>query len=376
MSPLRQTVLSLAVLGAGLALLTNVSEDARRLVRALGIDPALFAFAAATQTPEAAPRPQGPVRVVMAEVRHAKAATTLRTIGTGLAVRSVTLYTQSAGILAELDFTPGARVEKGHVLAVLDQQTELIAEARAELAVAAARADLERLSRLASRNAAAPVALDEARRALERAELDLRAASLALERRVVRAPFAGWLGIAEVSVGDYLRSDMPIGVIDDRSEIAIDLNAPERYASRVTLGQPVRAETVALPGRVFEGRIVAIDNQVNRQSRTLRLRAAIDNPDDVLRPGLSFSVALDFPGEVWPSFPALAMQWRAEGPYVWAVRDGRAVQVAVEVVERRDERVLAKAELAEGDRVIVEGIHRLRPGVEVAEAPAPAAPGG
>ncbi|HEU0223298.1 MAG TPA: efflux RND transporter periplasmic adaptor subunit [Paracoccaceae bacterium] len=372
MSLLRQFLVSLALLALGIVGLASVSEEVRRMIALLGVDPTPLAVASTRSPAPERARAPGPTRVVMADVKSAQAATKLRTIGTGRALRSVMLYPQSSGIVARLDIVAGERVEAGHVIAALDQQLEAIAQARARVALAAARADFERLTTLANRQAVTQVSLDAARRILERVELDLRDADLALERRLVRAPFAGILGITEVEVGDYVETDTVIGIIDDRSEIAIDLYAPERFASLVRLGQPVSATTISRPGEVFAGEIVAIDNQVDAASRTLRLRAAIDNPHDVLRPGLSFAVELEFPGETHASVPALAVQWRAEGPYVWRVREGKAQPVPVEVVERHQETVLLRGELVPGDRVVTEGVLKLRPGAEVADAPLPA----
>jgi RND family efflux transporter MFP subunit len=369
---LGQIALTAAVVGGLVLGLVNVSEDARVLVRAAGIDPTPFAFAAHHAPGPPAPaerRPQGPTLVVTAEVTEAQAATRLRTIGTARAIRSVALYAQSSGIVTAIGFVPGGRVEAGHILAALDPTEQEIALDRAEVAAAAARADLDRISSLAERNAASQVALDAARREVAKAELDVRQAKLDLERRLVRAPFAGIVGLSEVEPGDYILPTTVIGTIDDRSRLEIDLFAPERFASLITLGQTVEAETVARPGERFSGEITAIDSQVDPASRTLRMRAAIENPEDRLRPGFSFTVTLEFAGAAHVALPALAVQWQMEGPFVWKVDAGKASQVPVEVVERNGEQVLVRGALAPGDRVVTEGVLKLRPGSEVAEAP-------
>jgi RND family efflux transporter MFP subunit len=367
---IRQIVISAIILAIGLLALAGVSDDVRGWFLRNGIDPSPFAIAS-TPPADPAPRQARPAEVILATVVETRAATRLRTIGTGGALRSVTLVPQASGILARIGFRSGEPVTRGHVLAALDDEAELIAQARARLALEAAEANLARLTTLASRNAVTQVNLDEARRQGEQARLDLRTADLALERRLVRAPFDGVLGIPEVETGDYVGPGTAIGTLDDRSAIAIDLWAPERFAGLIAEGLSVRAETIARPGEVFEGRIAAIDSQVDRKSRTLRLRAVIDNPGDVLRPGMSFAVTLDFPGDIHAGVPALAVQWRAEGPYVWAVRDGKAALVPVEIVERQEGRVLVRGALAPGDKVVTEGVHTLRPGAGVTEAPAP-----
>lgn len=370
MSPLRQIVVSAVLLGVATLGAAALSGEVRGLLGRLGLDASPLALASIEPDRPRQAGPGGPVTVVMARAETALAATELRTIGTGRALRSVTLYPQAAGVVTEIGFVPGERVEKGHVLAALDHEAEDIALARAELALQAASDALERQTRLAGRNATARVTLDAALRARDTALLDLREARLALERRLVRAPFAGVLGLAQLEVGDMARPDTPIAVIDDRSRLGIELVVPERFAAQIRLGQTVEAETVVWPGRRFTGTIVAIDNRIDPKSRTLELRAAIPNHDDLLRPGYSFSVTLRFPGRQHVGVPVMALQWSAEGAHVWAVREGRAVRVPVTLVERRGPLVLVDGALAPGERVVVEGLHRVRPGAELAEAAA------
>ncbi|RMH50740.1 MAG: efflux RND transporter periplasmic adaptor subunit [Alphaproteobacteria bacterium] len=372
MSPLRQMLLSAALLAVAAAGLASISESVRGLLARIGIDASPLALAS-VQPPAPQERRPRPARVVMAEVTEDRAATTLRTIGTARAARSVALQPRAAGVLTEIGFRPGDRVRAGQVLAALDREAEEIALARAELAREAAAEDVARLTALAGRNATAQVNLEAARRALRRAELDMREARLALERRLVRAPFDGVVGLSGVEVGDHLRPDTVIGMLDDRSRLRIELAVPERLAALVVPGQPVTAETVARPGASFRGSIAAIDSRVDPKSRVLRVEAEIANDDDLLRPGLSFTVTLRFPGERLPSLPDLAIQWRAEGAYVWAVRDDVARIVPVEIVERRDGRALVRGAIAPGERVVTEGVHRLRPGARVADAPDPGA---
>lgn len=367
MSLWRQGILSVVLVVVAVAGAASLSETTRALLARIGIDASPLALAAVDSQTESR-RPRGPVRVIMAEIAEARAASLLRTIGTGRALRSVTLFARAQGILTELNFRPGEPVKEGDILAALDQEAERIALSRAELALDAAKEDVERLTTLAGRNAAAQVTLDGAKRALQRAELDVTSARLELERRLVRAPFDGVPGLASVEIGDFIRAETEIGVIDDRSRLRIDLVIPERFAALVHLGQPIEAETVSRPGVVFSGEIAAIDNQVDARSRTLRVQAVIENENDLLRPGFSFSVTLRFAGESHASVPALALQWEADGAFVWVVRDGAARPVKVEIVERRPGEVLVKGELAAGETVVTEGVHNLRPGVEVASA--------
>jgi RND family efflux transporter MFP subunit len=113
------------------------------------------------------------------------------------------------------------------------------------------------------------------------------------------------------------------------------------------------------------GRLTAVDNVVDRASRTLRVQAVVDNETDHLREGMAFEVTMDFPGETYPSVDALAVQWSSSGSFVWKVVDNRVQQVPVVIRQRNPDRVLVDADLAEGDIVVIEGVQTLRPGAEV-----------
>ncbi|WP_118138156.1 efflux RND transporter periplasmic adaptor subunit [Oceanicella sp. SM1341] len=372
MSMVRQAIVSIIVLGAAGAGIAAFSPDARDLLRRVGIDTGPLAL---TATEEAAPgRAERSVGVVTATAEEARAATRLRLIGSGRALRSVTLFARSTGEVEELGFTPGEKVARGTVLARLDSDAEEIAVSRARVALSEASAAFERLTALASRRIASQVDLDEADRARQRAELDLRTAELDLERRLVRAPFDGVMGLSEVDVGDLIGADTAIAVLDDRSKLEIDLYAPERFAALISLGQTLVATSPAAPDQLFNGTVTAIDSQIDPESRTLRLRAAIENSDDALRPGFSFNVIMAFPGEAHVAVPALAVQWRSDGPYVWKVTEGTVGQVPVKVIEREDDRVLLSG-IGVGDVVVTEGVQKLRPGTAISEIDAPAEAG-
>ncbi|QDL91528.1 efflux RND transporter periplasmic adaptor subunit [Paroceanicella profunda] len=369
MGMVRQAIISIVVLGAAGAGIAAFSPDARDLLARVGIDTSPLALTA-TQEPAATGRADRAVGVITATAETARAATRLRLIGSGRALRSVTLFARSTGEVEELGFTSGEKVARGTILARLDSDAEEIAVDRAKVAEAEADAAFERLTALAARRIATQVDLDEADRTRQRAQLDLRTAELALERRLVRAPFDGVVGLSEVDVGDLIGADTAIAVLDDRSKLEIDLYAPERFAALIGLGQTLIATTPATPGAVFNGTVTAIDSQVDSESRTLRLRAAIDNSDDMLRPGFSFNVVMSFPGESHVAVPALAVQWRADGPFVWTVTDGKAAQVSVEVLEREDDRVLLSG-IDAGQVVVTEGVQKLRPGSTVTEVTTP-----
>ena len=141
---------------------------------------------------------------------------------------------------------------------------------------------------------------------------------------------------------------------------------PERFAGRLAVGDPVNATALARPELPLRGEIIALDSRVDSASRTLRVQAALDNADDRLRGGMAFAIELAFRGERFPAVDPLAIQWGADGALSGSAATARRRRVPVRIVQRNSDAVLVAGELAAGERVITEGVQRLRPGVPVA----------
>ncbi|AKI01374.1 RND family efflux transporter, MFP subunit [Hoeflea sp. IMCC20628] len=310
-------------------------------------------------------RGQREALVILAPVEEGLVNDKLTAIGTGQAVRSVSVRTLVSGQIAEIPIRPGGKVEHGDVLIRLDAAEEELAVEKAKLTVNDAKAKVERLQSLVASRAASSVEADQAQNALESAKVALREAELDLSRRTVTAPISGSLGILSVNTGDYVTSQSEIARIDDRSEILIEFFVPERFTSGMEVGKQVTAIAISRPGETFEGQISEVDNRVDEASRTLRVRAQIANADDTLRAGMSFEVSVGFDGERWPTVDPLAIQWDSTGSYVWQVEDNKARRVNVTIIQRNAETVLVKADLSTGDEVVTEGVQSVRPGATV-----------
>jgi len=289
-------------------------------------------------------------------------------IGNGKALHTVGVRPFTSGRLTEILVEAGATVKAGDVIARMDSDAESIAVDRAQLTLDDARASLQRITALRSSNTATAVQQTEAELAVRNAELALREAKLALERRSIVAPIDGTVGILPVSPGDYVTSSDQIATIDDRSELLVDFWVPERFARMIEIGMPLTAESVARPDEKYEGEVSAIDNQVDTASRTLHIQGRIANPADTLRSGMAFRVTMQFPGESFPAVDPLAVQWSTEGAYVWAVRDGMAQRLAVRIIQRNSDSVLVDGAFADGDQVVVEGVHAVREGQPITVA--------
>lgn len=302
------------------------------------------------------------IPVIVAPVTEASDGVALELLGTGSARKSVTVYAPVAGEVAQVLFKPGKPVRAGDALVRLVDRHERLAVELAQAKVNAARVMDNRYEATRGTGAVPDTVSDEARASLRSAEIELAQAREALSDRVVRAPFAGTPGLAAVEVGERIASDTVLTTLDDRGALHIDVQIPEAYLTRVSVGQPVRALNPAHPGQRFEGQVIEIDNRVDPVTRQIKVRAALPNTDDRLRSGMSFQLQLELPGQQRLSVPELALQWGREGSFVWVVRQGKALQVPARAVQRQNSRVLVEGDLSTADVVVVEGVQRMREG--------------
>lgn len=350
----KQLILSVLLIGGAAALW--LGQDRARQLLGHAAEPA--AERAAER--ETGVRETG-VPVIVAPVAAARDDLVLEVVGTGRARKSVMLRAETSGKIVELALAPGRRFAEGETLLRLDDRAQRLALSLAETRLAEAERVLARYERLEGTGAATSATLDERATAAEVARIEVEQAREALADRAVRAPFDGVSGLPEIETGDWIESGDAIASFDDRSAILAEFELPEALLARVGPDLAVTATTPAVPDRRFDGRVSAIDSRLDATTRTARIRVEIPNPDDLLRPGASFAVRLELPGETYPLVPEMAVQFSRGTLHVWRVRDGRAEKVEVSLVRRRAGEVLVDGPLAEGEPVVVEGTQRLRP---------------
>lgn len=303
--------------------------------------------------------------VITAEVRRVQDDLTFSAIGTGFALRSVTLRAPSSGEVTALAIRPGAKFTAGDMLMQLDDTDERLAVSLAEARLERATSERDRYQALQDTGAAATARFEQAQTDFRVAKIELDQARADLADRTLRAPFDGVTGLASVETGDRIAADEEVSSFDDRSRILVEADLPEALLGRIDIGQPVAATTPAAEGQTFDGEITAIDSRVDVSTRTARIRAAIDNAADMLRPGASFSLTIDLPGRTYPAVPELALQFSRGELNVWRVSGGTAEPVTVRLVRRRAGLVIVDGPLAEGDAIVVEGVQRLHDGIAV-----------
>jgi len=356
MSFLRQALLSLLVIAAALGGWYFYDP---------GSGPANGSGAGGETRSEASAHRAGGVPVVTARVGTDDAGAQLRAIGTLEAAKAVTLFPEVVGIVAEIGVKAGATVTQGDVIFRLDDADQEVAVERAEIAVETARDALGRAEQLARSRNITEVALSDARTALRSAEIDLRSAQIERDKRHVKAPFDGVVGLIPVTVGDLVGTSTALTTLDDLSLFTVAFDAPERFISEISIGHPVTGASVGAPGREIRGEITAVDSRVDATTRLFKIEATLREGISGLKPGMSITVTADFPGEPHTTVPSLAVQWDRQGAYVWTLDGDAARRVPVQILGRSSGTVIIAAELEQGQEVVVEGLQRMREGIAV-----------
>lgn len=315
----------------------------------------------------ASARRERPAPLVEVEpARLAKIERSVSAVGTGRARRSVELRPVDAGRVLDIAFRPGDLVEEGAALVTLDSATELAALAEAEAELEETRAAYERAEALQKQGRVTGQSFEGARANLLRAEARLGRARADLEERVIRAPFAGLVGLTDLTEGALVGRETSIATLEDLSVLRVEFRTPERFFADVALGDPVRVETTIHPGETFDGVVVAVDRRVDETSRAFRVRAEIPNPDLLLPSGLFLRVTLVFDARDGVVAPEQAVTVEGDGAYVYVVDDAGVVERRpITVGQRGDGVAEAISGLSAGENVVTRGIQKVSDGTRV-----------
>jgi len=333
--------------------------------------------------------PAGPATVEVDTVRTGRIVETRESVGTVRAFESITVTAKVAGIISEIGFEEGQKVKAGDTLVQFDaaERRAAIEQANAEAARAAAQRNeiaikLERAQALRRTGAGTEAQVEDLTaqvKSLEgsiaSAQAQRKAAEARLEELTIRAPFAGRVGTRSVSLGAYVAPGTRITTLDDLSKVRLDFAVPENLLGRLQPGQTVNAMSAAYRGRTFKGTVSTIDTRVDQTTRTVRLTADFENPDEALKPGMFLSVAL----EVSTKNDAVVVPEEAivsEGlrHIVYPVKDNKVERRVIVIGQRQGGKVEVVEGLKAGETVVVLGVQRVRPGAEVIARPVGSAP--
>jgi membrane fusion protein (multidrug efflux system) len=319
-----------------------------------------------------------PESVSSALVREEKWQGTLTAIGSVMAVQGVTVTPEIPGIISEVSFESGAVVSQGDLLVRLDTSLEEAQLRALQAQVELAQLNLTRERTLRSQNMVSQAELDAAEASLKQNQGNADAIRATIQKKTIRAPFAGRLGIRLVNLGQYIDTGKPIVSLQSLTPIYADFSLPQQELARLKTGMRVRVTTDAYPERRFDGTLTAINPDLDQSTRSVGLQATFVNPDQLLRPGMFARVEVLLPEEepvlVIPATSVLSAPY-GDSVYVIESKPGKdnakpelAVrQQFIRTGHTRGDFVSVESGLKVGERIVSAGIFKLRNGMAVTE---------
>ncbi len=317
-----------------------------------------------------------PQTVSSAEVREENWAPVLSAIGSVSAVQGAIIAAELGGVVSEIKFENGGVAKKGDVIMKLDasQEEALLrsAEAEAELA----RTDLERTQGLASQKVVSKAELDAAESKFRRLTAIVDQMRSNIRKKTLVAPFDGHVGIRQVNVGQMINPGQQVVALTSLDPVYVDFALPQQYLAQLSQGLEVRVTTDALPGRVFPGKLTAVNSMVDTVTRNVSVQATLENADHVLRPGMFAKAEVVLPEKSSALvIPGSAVSYAPYGDSVFVIekkkdeKTGKETQVIrqqfVRIGEARGDFVSVTEGLKAGETVVGTGVFKLRNGMAV-----------
>ena len=303
---------------------------------------------------------------------------TLAAIGSVTAVQGVNVSAELAGKIVELGFESGAVVKAGDLLVRLDTSSEEAQLRAAEAQVDWARISAERARKLRAENTLSQSELDSAEASLKQNQANADAIRAAIAKKSIRAPFAGQLGIRLVNLGEFLDVGKPIVSLQALDTVYVDFSLPQQELAQVKPGMQVRVQADTYPGQRFAGELTAINPDLDTATRSVRLRATLENADGRLRPGMFARAEVVLPEEqpvvVVPATSVLNAPFgnsvyvietkpaSTNGPAGLVVR-----QQFVRTGRMRGDFIAVETGVKPGEKVVSTGLFKLRNGMSVVE---------
>lgn len=315
------------------------------------------------------------IPVVLAEARMQPMEEVLEVIGTARANESVVLTAKVTEKVSKIHFDDGEFAQKGAVLVEMtnDEESALLNEALANLREQDRNYD--RIRMLYADQTVSLSDLDTAETRLRTAQSRVRSIEAQLSDRLILAPFSGLLGLRQVSPGTLVEPADVITTLDDIDPIKADFTVPERFVSRLEVGQRVRASARAYPAEVFEGTVSAMTARVDERTRAVTVRALIPNPEHRLKPGMLLTVQLVQSLQETLAVPESALVPRGSEQFLFVFdpESGTVSRRLVDIGLRIPGLVEIVQGVSDGDLVVEEGVTRITDGarVEPRDAPQP-----
>jgi len=318
------------------------------------------------------PPPEAVTTIVAAQEQWPS---TLNVIGTIAAVRGVTVSADLSGIVDQILFQSGDAVREGQVLVVLDTRQEQAQMAAAEAQRVLARLNFKRMQNLLDEKVISKAEFDASDATSRETEARVNEIRAAIERKTIRAPFTGVLGIRQVNKGQYLAGGDPVVPLQSLNPIYVNFGVPQQTIAQVHAGTSVRVTTENLANLAFNGRVTAVDSVVDETTRNIQVQATLANADGKLRPGMfvQAQMALGASQDVI-AIPGSAISYAPYGNSVFVVSDMKndkgqpyrgVRQQIVTLGPARGDQIAVLSGLKAGDEIVTSGLFKLRNGAAV-----------
>jgi membrane fusion protein (multidrug efflux system) len=301
---------------------------------------------------------------------------TLSVVGTAAAVHGVTVAADLPGTVDQINFESGKWVNQGDILVTLDTRQERAQLASMEAQQELAKVNYDRMQRLVAEGVISRMDYDKAmadRKASEANAAEIRAM---IQRKTIRAPFSGVLGIRQANLGQYLAAGAPIVSLQSLNPIYVNFSVPQQLTTRMQIGRIVRITNEDLPGMAFTGRVNALDSVVDQATRNIQVQATLENPKGKLRPGMFVEVEVGVGStQTVVPLPASAVSYAPFGDSVYVVSQMKSPagqtyrgvrQQFVKLQGSRGDQVGVISGINPGDEVVTSGAFKLRNGAAIA----------
>lgn len=294
----------------------------------------------------------------------------LQAVGSVVAVQGIAMTNEVPGVVREIAFDSGHAVAKGDVLLRLDDAVDRAQLRGLQAALGLAQVRYQRAARLIKERSVSQSDVDAAKAELTNAEAQVSSQQAVIDKKVLRAPFDGVLGLRAVSLGQYLPVGTEIAPLQSQGTVYLDFSLPERQLGEIKVGQQVQAGVDAYPGETLSGEVIATDPGVDASTRMVRVRASMPNAEGRLRPGMFARVALGLGRtDKVLTLPRVAISYAPYGDAVFLLieKDGQLTvqQRQVKTGAVMGDRVVINEGLQAGDRVVLTGQVKLRNGMPV-----------
>lgn len=307
-----------------------------------------------------------PVLVTLTEARSQEFVDLIEAVGTAKANESIELTAKSTDTVARLNFKDGQAVPAGYVVAEMSSREQSADITAAEATLREQEQTLQRTRKLLESGFVTKASLDTARAARDSAAARVAATRSRMADRTIKTPFAGVLGLRRVSVGALVRPADVITTLDDISRIKVDFSVAETQLAGIAKGQAVRASAAAFPGETFMGTIDSIDTRIDPSSRTITVRAIFANDRKRLLPGMLMTVGIESNRRQSLSIAEQTLVPIETSQYVYVVEgENKAERREVKTGSRIPGFVEILSGLKAGERVVLEGTLKMRPGATI-----------